>query len=80
MLDMARQRGRGGRPSLGERDAMMIRPASALGERVRDAADEAGMTITDYVSTILAREHGCPELAPNARPTDQTELPLAQAS
>lgn len=70
---------RGGRPSKGDRDAFKVRPARPVGDRVRELADAADMTYGDYISAILAREVGMPELAPRAENTDRQELPIPAA-
>ncbi|MFY0409784.1 hypothetical protein [Solicola sp. PLA-1-18] len=78
---MTVRKSQGGRHSKGDRDAMMIRPPRQLGDIVRDAAENEGMTITDYVTTLLAREHGLPAMAPTpSRPSHQKELPLQQTA
>lgn len=61
----------------GDRDIMVTRPARAVGDEIRRRADEQGLTISDYVSRVLALEVGRPDLAPAipARRRDQ-ELPL----
>jgi hypothetical protein len=74
------RRSNGGRPSKGDRDLLVTRPARPLGDVVRARADEAGLTISEYVAVVLAHAHGMPEHAPatlGARP--QTELPLKSA-
>ncbi|GAB3682876.1 hypothetical protein GCM10028814_20430 [Angustibacter aerolatus] len=76
---MARH-GQGGRPSKGDRDQILTRPPRALGDAVRAHAEELGMTVSDYVATLLADAHGMPEYAPSrvaSRP--QEELPLKSA-
>lgn len=71
-----------GRPHKGARDSIMIRPRQSLGELIRAQADEAGMTITDFVSTAMAEKLGHPELAPEdtTRNTAQEVLPLADSA
>ena len=56
--------GTGGRPGKGDRDALITDVAVPLGEAVRARADQAGLSVSDYVATILAKEHGLPEHAP----------------
>jgi hypothetical protein len=60
---MAR-RGHGGRPCKGDRDHIVTRPSRVVGDLVRQRAEEAGLTISDYVAAVLARAHGVPEAAP----------------
>ena len=77
---MGQQRGQGGRPHKGPRDAMMIRPHEEIGRVVRARAEESGYSVTGYVSALLAREVGMAHLAPtpDGPPTQQQreELPL----
>ncbi len=75
-----RRAGRGGRPSKGDRDQLITRPARPIGDAVRDAAEAAGLTINDYLEALLARTHGLPELVPAAARLDQVELPLQQTA
>ena len=72
------KRGWGGRPSKGDRDQILTRPSVELGEVVRAAADDSGMSISEYVAKVLAEAHGLPELAPQPHPTNQGELPIAK--
>jgi hypothetical protein len=75
-VGMARKPGRG-RPHKGDRDVIVTRPARPLGNVVRARADEAGMTISEYVAMVLARAHGMPEFAPaSSATTAQEVLPL----
>ena len=74
---MAR-RGHGGRPSKGDRDHIVTRPSRVVGDLVRQRADEAGLTISDYVASVLARAHGVPEA--DLRTRDQEVLPLGKTA
>ena len=69
--------GRRRRNYKGDRDAMMIRTDAVVGQAVRARADEAGMTLSDYVAALLASEVEMPERAP-ATPRARTDqqLPL----
>lgn len=70
-----------GRPHKGDRDSIMIRPRLPLGELIREQAEEAGMTITDFVATHMAESLGRPELAPEVIvPRNQEVLPLASTA
>ena len=71
----------GGRPSKGDRDMLVTRPARVIGDAVRARADEAGLTISEYIATVLANVHALPEYAPKARtPSSQEELPLSRSA
>lgn len=70
----------GGRPSKGDRDAMMIRPARPLGTLVRDEADRRNMTISDYVATVLAEAHDRQDLAPTPPRSMDKELPFDKSA
>lgn len=68
-----------GRPSKGDRDAFLTKPARPLGELIREQADAAGMTYGDYIAVILARELGMPEYAPALPRPQREELPIPAA-
>lgn len=70
---------RGGRPSKGDRDAFKVRPARPVGDRVRERADAAGMSYSDYIAAVLARDVGMPDLAPRAERAVLEELPIPAA-
>lgn len=73
------KRGQGGRPSKGDRDQIITRPARPVGDAVRAAADAHGMTISDYIAGLLAELHGLPQYAPKPHPgADQGELPVTR--
>ena len=76
---MAR-RGQGGRPSKGDRDHIVTRPSRVVGDVVRQRADEAGLTISDYVASVLARAHGLPEPVLVAGERGQEVLPLGKTA
>ncbi len=77
---MAR-RGTGGRPSKGDRDLIVSRPSRAVGDAVRQRADEAGLTISDYVAAVLADAHGLSQHAPKPLAAQTQEvLPLGQTA
>lgn len=68
-----------GRPSKGDRDAFLTKPARPLGELIREQADAAGMAYGDYIAAILAKELGMPELAPTPPKPQRLELSLPAA-
>ncbi|QJU56278.1 toxin-antitoxin system HicB family antitoxin (plasmid) [Herbiconiux sp. SALV-R1] len=78
---MTRQRYRGGRHGKGERTALISRVAPPLGEAVRVQAEERGMSVNDYVASVLAREVGMTELAPQAALLPHyEELPISDVA
>ena len=68
-----------GRPSKGERDAFLTKPAVPVGELIRDNAEALGMSFGDYISAIVANHLGMPQYAPQPLHLDQQELPLKTA-
>ena len=76
---MAR-RGHGGRPYKGDRDHIVTRPSRVVGDLVRQRADEAGLTISDYVASVLARAHGVPEADLLTPDRNQEVLPLGKTA
>ena len=69
-----------GRPSKGDRDAFMTKPARPVGDAIRHNAEELDMTYGDYIAAILARELGMPEHAPMPPHSNNEELPINTAS
>jgi len=49
-----------------------------VGDLVRQRAEEAGLTISDYVASVLARAHGVPEADLVTCDRDQEVLPLSK--
>jgi predicted HicB family RNase H-like nuclease len=75
---MARRRGSGGRPSKGPRIAFTTRVPESLGDVISDAADDAGLSLNDYIAGVLAHAHGLP--APAHTDTRQEELQLSKTA
>lgn len=70
----------GGRPSKGQRKALMSRVAIPIGEKIEEQAAAAGYQyVGDYIASILAREAGMPELAPVQTDSTRLELPIPAA-
>ena len=63
---MARQRASGGRPSKGNREALLTRTHPDLAAAVRDEADRLGLTFSDYIANVLADRHGFPHVGASA--------------
>ena len=74
---MTTQRYRGGRYSKGERLPLLTRVAPPVSEAVRERAESRGMSVNDFIASILAREVGLSEFAPES-PVQQKheELPI----
>ena len=80
LTNMTAQRYRGGRHSKGDRQALISRVANPLGEAVREEAEARGMSVNDYIASLLAREVGMPEYAPALpRRHEYEELPITAA-
>lgn len=79
---MPPQRNWGGRKSKGDRQALLSRVPDPIAEAVRERAEERGMTVSDYIASLLAREVGMTELAPEAPATvhHQEELPINEVA
>lgn len=79
---MGRRPGGPGRKSKGDRDHFLTRPPRALGDVIRARADEADLSYSEYIATLLAHAHGMPELAPAVLPPSQAqeELPLMRSA
>ncbi|KAB1636068.1 hypothetical protein [Pseudoclavibacter terrae] len=67
-----------GRPSKGERDAIMAKPAMPLAKVIRANAEASGYTNGDYITKLVAEALGMPEYAPKPDKADHgaTQLPL----
>jgi hypothetical protein len=64
-----------GRPSKGDRDHLVTRPARPIAEAVRAAASELGYdSVSDYVAAVLAERHGLDHLAPLPSHSGQREV------
>lgn len=64
------------RPSKGDRDIMVTRPARAVGDAVRARAAARGVSISEYIAAVLASDAGLAHLAPLPAPRDEAELPM----
>lgn len=78
---MTTQRYRGGRKSKGDRLQLISRVAAPVGEAVRDQAEARGMSMNDFIASVLAREVGMPELAPQSPVQHKhQELPISDVA
>jgi hypothetical protein len=59
-----------GRPSKGERDAILAKPPIAFGTILKHNADELGLTYGEYMVALAAQALNMPEFAP-AQPRDR---------
>jgi hypothetical protein len=75
---MAVRRGHsnGGRRSKGERRLVVTRLATDVADQVAAAATQRGMTVSDYLATLVYSDLGLP-LPPITQPADQPQLPLS---
>lgn len=73
--------GKNGRPSKGDRDAFLVRPPRPIGNVIRQRANALGMSYSDFVSSVVARELGMTEHfpQPSLHSTAQ-ELPIADVA
>lgn len=78
MHAMAKRRTYGGRRSKGERDLLATRLPLEEADRIRDLAEERGMTNTDFLAALVRL--GLEHLDEIPAPTTQKELPLDKAS
>lgn len=73
------RQGRGGRPTKGDRDHLVSRPARPIGEAVRRSAEAYGYdSVSDYIAAVLAQHEGLAHLAPpavHARQEDALDIP-----
>ena len=76
---MAVRRGHsnGGRRSKGERRLVVTRLATDIADRVAAAAEERGMTVSDYLATLVYSDLDIPLPPTGAPPTSQAQLPLS---
>ena len=74
---MAVRRGHsnGGRRSKGERRLVVTRLATEVADQVAAAAELRGMTVSDYLATLVYSDLGLPP--PVTEPADQPQLPLS---
>jgi predicted HicB family RNase H-like nuclease len=81
VVTMTEQRYRGGRNSKGDRLQLISRVATPVGEAVRESAEARGMSVNDFIASVLAREVGMADLAPQypVRQMPQ-ELPIADVA
>jgi hypothetical protein len=75
---MAVRRGHsnGGRPSKGERRVLVTRLATEVADRAAVAAEQRGMTVSDYLAALVYSDLGLP-VPPSTQPADQPQLPLS---
>ncbi len=77
ILNLARYGQFMSRKHKGDRDSITVRTPRPVGDVLRAEAERRGMFVSDYVSALLARQVGMPELAAMAEPREDQELPVA---
>ncbi|BDZ44050.1 hypothetical protein GCM10025865_33490 (plasmid) [Paraoerskovia sediminicola] len=70
--------GRPGRKSKGDRDQFITRTARPVGDVLRERAEAAGLTYSDYIANVLAAHVGLPELAPSADAPGQGQFNMTE--
>lgn len=69
----------GGRHSKGERELLGTRPARALADAARVRADDLGMSMSDYLATLIAQDLDMMSYAPTPNDPTRVELPIEAA-
>lgn len=65
----------------GDRLQLVARTPVAVGEEVRRLAAAAGLPVSEYITAVLAREVGMPDLAPVPRRRQTSaELPITDVA
>ena len=54
----------------------MTRLATDIADQVAEAATQRGMTVSDYLATLVYSDLGLPP-PPSTQPADQPQLPLS---
>ena len=70
---------RGGRPSKGDRVVVVSRPHRVVHDRIRGDAEKLGISMSEYVSLVLANALDLDQYAP-ALPHQDEELPLGRTA
>lgn len=75
---LARMGTQNGRPSKGQRDAILAKPPVEFGAILKHNADAAGLSYGEYLVMLAAEALGMPQYAP-PRPRDRAaELPIPE--
>ena len=75
---MATSRGSGGRKSRGPRKTFIVRVPVDLAQTIEDEADSRGMYLSDYIGTLLAKDHGRAATLPERKDHDSQQGTLDQ--
>lgn len=59
----------------GDRDSLTVRPPADVGAEMRSRAREAGMTVSDYSTLVMARFVGREDLVPSWFPNGDPTQP-----
>lgn len=65
-----------GQPHKGDRAYIATRPPKRVADALRVRADERGMSVSEYVAALVAKDVGLPDAVPLRQPKNQRELPL----
>lgn len=70
-----------GRPSKGDRDLLVTRPAAVLGQAVRASAEREGFeSLSAYIAAVLAEHEGMAQYAPRPLPRSLSHQEALQIS
>ncbi|MCI4659561.1 hypothetical protein [Cryobacterium zhongshanensis] len=70
----------GGRPSKGQRELLGTRALAPLADAARNRADDLGLTMNDYLATLIALDIKMPEFAPAGATLTRLELPISDVA
>lgn len=65
-----------GRRAKGDRELLGTRAPLPLAEAARERAGELGMTVSDYLATLIAQDTGLTRFAPATHTSNPTQLEL----
>lgn len=65
-----------GRPSKGERDAILAKPPVAFGRILKEKADEQGLPYGEYLVALAAQALNMPQYAPASERDSSNQLDI----
>ena len=71
----------GGRKSKGVRELLGTRPDTVLAEAARHRVDQLGLSMSDYLATLIAKDLNMPQYAPKTpAPIQHMELHISDVA